>query len=96
MYDLEVSSCVSSEVKVFNSKVQRKMEIFDHVVLVDVELSKEHFTQHGRHKFFWKGENCKRDFRCDKNNPNKNTEGKAHHPDMKGKNLMTTTEQKTN
>jgi hypothetical protein len=48
-HDLSVSSCVNNEVKVFNRKVQKIMKTFNNVEIVDVDMNREHFTQHGLH-----------------------------------------------
>lgn len=46
-HDLSVSSCVNSEMKAFNRKVQK--EIFKHMKALDVDVNREHFIQHGLH-----------------------------------------------
>jgi hypothetical protein len=48
-HDLEVSSHVNSEVKVFIRTVQKKTENFNHAVMEDMVLSREHFSRHGLH-----------------------------------------------
>jgi hypothetical protein len=48
-HDLSVSSCVNNEVKVFNRKLQKRMKPFNTVEIVDVDINREHFTQHGLH-----------------------------------------------
>jgi hypothetical protein len=48
-YDLITLSCVNSEVKVFNRKLHKRMNMFDHTKLVDMNLNRENFTQHGLH-----------------------------------------------
>ena len=47
--DLITSSCVNSEVKVFNRKLHKQMKLFDHAALLDMKLNREHFTHHGLH-----------------------------------------------
>jgi hypothetical protein len=42
-------SCVNSEVKVFNRKVQNKRVLLKNFRTVDVDINIEHFTQHGLH-----------------------------------------------
>lgn len=46
-HDLSVSSYVNNEIKAFNRKVQK--QIFKHIEAVDVDVNREHFTQHGLH-----------------------------------------------
>lgn len=46
-HDLSVSSCVNSEMKAFNTKVQK--QIFKQIEELDVDVNREHFIQHGLH-----------------------------------------------
>jgi hypothetical protein len=48
-YDWIVPSCVNSEVKVFNRKVQNNCVILKNFGRVNVDINIEHFTQHGLH-----------------------------------------------
>jgi hypothetical protein len=48
-YHLVTPSCVNSEVKVFNRKLLKRKKRFDHIEIIDVNLNREHFTQHGLH-----------------------------------------------
>jgi hypothetical protein len=88
-HDFEVFSCVNS-LEVFSRKVQKKMENFNHTVMIDVELSREHFTRHdlrvnssgkGRRSY---GIGLQKYVKYDQNIPHKEGE-RAHHPDMEGK-----------
>ena len=48
-YDLITSSCENGEVEVFNRKLHKQMKVFNHTALLDMNLNREHFTQHGLH-----------------------------------------------
>jgi hypothetical protein len=47
--DLEPTSCVNQEIKVFNRKLGKYMKSFDHASVVDIQLDREHHTRHGLH-----------------------------------------------
>jgi hypothetical protein len=48
-HDQSVSSCVNNEVKVFNRKLKKRMKTFNNVEIVNVDINRENFTQHGLH-----------------------------------------------
>jgi hypothetical protein len=48
-YDVVTSSCVNSEVKAFNRKLCKRVKNFDHIEIIDLNLNREHFTQHVLH-----------------------------------------------
>ena len=45
-YDLDINSCVNTEVKVFNRKLQKQMKSFENTVLLDVDQNRDLFTKH--------------------------------------------------
>jgi hypothetical protein len=47
-HDLD-TSCINNEVKVFNRKLLKKMKMSDYEKVLETNLSREHFTQHGLH-----------------------------------------------
>jgi hypothetical protein len=47
--DLEPTSCVNQEIKVFNRKLGKYMKSFDHTSIVDIKLGRAHHTRHGLH-----------------------------------------------
>jgi hypothetical protein len=48
-YDLPDFSCVNKGTQVFIRKVRKSLKAMQHVNIVDVELSRDSFTQHGFH-----------------------------------------------
>jgi hypothetical protein len=48
-YDLQAFSFTNKEIEVFNRKVQKIMKLDRNVSVVDTNLSRNEFTQHGRH-----------------------------------------------
>ena len=48
-YDLEESSCVNKEVKVFNRKLNKIMKRYNHIKTINMSAKREHYTQHGLH-----------------------------------------------
>jgi hypothetical protein len=48
-YDLANWSCVNNEVKTFNRRLEKVMKILKHVLVVKVDLTREHITRHGLH-----------------------------------------------
>jgi len=48
-YDLPDLSCVNKETQVFIRKLRKSLKDMQHVSVVDVELSRDNFTQHGFH-----------------------------------------------
>jgi hypothetical protein len=48
-HDLMNSSCVNAEVSRFNRKLKKRMKIYIHVTVLDVELERKHFTKNGLH-----------------------------------------------
>jgi ABC-type transporter lipoprotein component MlaA len=48
-YDLANWSCVNSEVKTFYRNLEKIVKIFEHVLVVKIDLTREHFTRHGLH-----------------------------------------------
>jgi RNase H-fold protein (predicted Holliday junction resolvase) len=47
--DLEPTSCVSQETKVFNRKLGKYIKCFEHTSVVEIKWDKEHHTRHGLH-----------------------------------------------
>jgi hypothetical protein len=48
-HDLQESSCISKEVQVFNRKLHKIFKARDNVKILDINLSRNNFTQHGLH-----------------------------------------------
>jgi hypothetical protein len=48
-YDLMESSCVNTEIKVFNRKLDKGMKTHKNVRILDLELDRSCFTNHGLH-----------------------------------------------
>jgi hypothetical protein len=48
-HDLDTTSCINNEVRVFNRKLLKKMKMYDYAKVMGTNLSREHFTQHGLH-----------------------------------------------
>ena len=48
-FDLEESSCVNKEVKVFNRKLNKIMKRYNHIKVIDMSARRDHYTQHGLH-----------------------------------------------
>jgi hypothetical protein len=42
---LDTTSCINSEVKVFNMKLLKKMKMYDYVKVMEANFSREHFTK---------------------------------------------------
>jgi hypothetical protein len=50
--DLQEASCVNKEIVVFNKYVREMVEIADYVKIIQADLSRNDFTQHGLHLNF--------------------------------------------
>jgi hypothetical protein len=48
-YGLQESSCINNEIAFFNKKLQKIMMTKDNVKIVQANLNRNYFTQHGRH-----------------------------------------------
>jgi hypothetical protein len=48
-HDLISASCVNNEVVTFNRNLQKRMKIFENVIIIDSNIHREHFTKHGLH-----------------------------------------------
>jgi hypothetical protein len=48
-HDLMPSSCVNTEVMIFNRQMKKKMKIYHNVKLIDTDLDRTYFTRHGQH-----------------------------------------------
>jgi hypothetical protein len=48
-YDLEMSSCVNREVKVFNKKLQKRKKVHENLFVMDVNTDRDLHTRHGLH-----------------------------------------------
>ena len=48
-HDMDKSSCINGEVERLNRLLKKRMKIHDHVRIIDVNLDRSHFTQHGLH-----------------------------------------------
>jgi hypothetical protein len=47
--DLEATSCVNQETKVFNRKLRKYMKVFDCVSTLEIKFERDHYTRHGLH-----------------------------------------------
>ena len=47
-YDV-ITSCVNSELKVLNRKQNKRTKLTDHTKVTDINLKRDHFTQHRLH-----------------------------------------------
>jgi hypothetical protein len=48
-HDLSILSRVNNEVIVFNRKLQKMMKTYNNIKILDVDISRGHFTRHGLH-----------------------------------------------
>jgi hypothetical protein len=48
-YDLPLTSCVNTEVKSFNERIQRLATQFDHIKIFQMTTERKHHTRHGLH-----------------------------------------------
>ena len=48
-HDLESSSCVNHEVKVYNRKLKKHLKLFDNTCVLEVDTDRELYTRHGLH-----------------------------------------------
>ena len=48
-FDLEESSCVNKEVKIFNRALNKIMKRYNHIKVVDMSAERDHYTKHGLH-----------------------------------------------
>jgi hypothetical protein len=48
-HDLQASSCINKEVQVFSRKLHKFLKATDSVKILDINLSRNNFTQHGLH-----------------------------------------------
>ena len=48
-FDLEKSSCVNKEVKVFTRELNKIMKGYNHIKVIDMSTKRHHYTQHGLH-----------------------------------------------
>jgi hypothetical protein len=48
-FDLEESSCVNKEVKVYNRKLNKIMKRYNHIKVIEMSAKRDHYTQHGLH-----------------------------------------------
>jgi hypothetical protein len=48
-HDLDTTSCINNEVKVFNRKLFKRMKIYDYTKVTETNLSIERFTKHELH-----------------------------------------------
>jgi hypothetical protein len=49
-YDLPNFSCVNKETQVFTRKLYKLLKDMQHVSVVDADLTRDNFTQHGLHR----------------------------------------------
>jgi hypothetical protein len=47
--DLEATSCVNQEIKVFNRKLCKYMKVFDCASTLEIRYERDHYTRHGLH-----------------------------------------------
>jgi hypothetical protein len=48
-HDLQETSCINKEIQVFNRKVHKIFKVRDNVSIIDTDLHRNDFTQHGLH-----------------------------------------------
>jgi hypothetical protein len=48
-YDLIKSSCVNKEITMFNRKLAKFIKIYEHCTLLNIDLNRGLFTNHGLH-----------------------------------------------
>jgi hypothetical protein len=48
-HDLQETSCINKEIQVFNRKVRKFFKVRDNVSIIDTDLHRNDFTQHGLH-----------------------------------------------
>jgi len=48
-HDLIPSSCVNSEVIIFDRLVENKLEIYSNVKMLETDTDRKYFTKHGQH-----------------------------------------------
>jgi lysophospholipase L1-like esterase len=48
-FDLEESSCVNKEIKVFNRKLKQIMKRYNHTEVIDMRVNRDQYTKHGLH-----------------------------------------------
>jgi hypothetical protein len=48
-HGLSTTSCVSSEVTMYNRELQKRVKMFEYAKILDSEIQIEHFTRHGLH-----------------------------------------------
>jgi hypothetical protein len=48
-YDLQDSSCVNKEIKVYNRKLGKMLKDMHHESIIDMNLNRNEFTRHGLH-----------------------------------------------
>ena len=48
-HDLQQTSCINKEIQVFNRKVRKILKVRDNVSIIDTDLHRDDFTQHGLH-----------------------------------------------
>jgi hypothetical protein len=47
--DLEATSCVNHEIGLFNRKLCKPIEVFNHVRTFEMNLVRDHYTTYGLH-----------------------------------------------
>ncbi|PNF33016.1 hypothetical protein B7P43_G16371 [Cryptotermes secundus] len=47
--DLEATSCVNQEIKVFNRKLRKYMKVFDYASTLEIKFERDQYTRHGLH-----------------------------------------------
>lgn len=48
-HGLQKTSCIDSEVQIFNRKLHKILKTMDNVKIFDINLNRNNFTQHGLH-----------------------------------------------
>ncbi|KAJ4446836.1 hypothetical protein ANN_13534 [Periplaneta americana] len=48
-HDLPTTSCVNSEVVNFNRKLKKRLKVYNHVKVNEIDLNRDNFTRHGLH-----------------------------------------------
>jgi len=59
-HNLQQTSCINKEIQVFNRKLHKIFKVRDNVSLIDTDLHRDNFTQHGLHlNTVGKKKNCR-------------------------------------
>jgi len=48
---LLTTSCINSEVMVYNRKLQKRIKLFNYMKIIESDLKREHLSKHGLHRW---------------------------------------------